>query len=149
MNIPVTLKLPEMASPAISPDSSSHEGLSSVNSMPACSPTSDSENLSPDELELLAKLEEQNSSDPDRTHRDLSDQSGSSEQLLQIIELDLGSESMGEIHEPDPLILAPNLGCMTFAQQAQDRTSASPKPQDRANITEFEDVPQDIDPPLS
>ncbi|XP_026551937.1 EVI5-like protein [Pseudonaja textilis] len=60
MNIPVTLKLLEMASPAISPDSSSHEGLSSVNSMPACSPTSDSENLSPDELELLAKLEEQN-----------------------------------------------------------------------------------------
>ncbi|XP_062976576.1 EVI5-like protein isoform X2 [Elgaria multicarinata webbii] len=60
MNIPVTLKLPEMASPAISPDSSSHEALSSVNSMPACSPTSDSENLSPDELELLAKLEEQN-----------------------------------------------------------------------------------------
>ncbi|XP_042310104.1 EVI5-like protein isoform X2 [Sceloporus undulatus] len=60
MNIPVTLKLPEMASPAISPDSSSHEGLSSVNSMPACSPTSDCENLSPDELELLAKLEEQN-----------------------------------------------------------------------------------------
>ncbi|XP_032066398.1 EVI5-like protein isoform X1 [Thamnophis elegans] len=60
MNIPVTLKLLEMASPAISPDSSSHEALSSVNSMPACSPTSDSENLSPDELELLAKLEEQN-----------------------------------------------------------------------------------------
>uniref|UniRef100_A0A6J0UA51 EVI5-like protein isoform X2 n=1 Tax=Pogona vitticeps TaxID=103695 RepID=A0A6J0UA51_9SAUR len=60
MNIPVTLKLPEMASPAVSPDSSSHEALSSVNSMPACSPTSDSENLSPDELELLAKLEEQN-----------------------------------------------------------------------------------------
>ncbi|KAJ7316208.1 hypothetical protein JRQ81_002370 [Phrynocephalus forsythii] len=60
MNIPATLKLPEMASPAISPDSSSHEALSSVNSMPACSPTSDSENLSPDELELLAKLEEQN-----------------------------------------------------------------------------------------
>uniref|UniRef100_A0A8C0BP87 Ecotropic viral integration site 5 like n=1 Tax=Buteo japonicus TaxID=224669 RepID=A0A8C0BP87_9AVES len=49
-----------MASPAISPDSSSHEALSSVNSAPACSPTSDSENLSPDELELLAKLEEQN-----------------------------------------------------------------------------------------
>ncbi|XP_075302063.1 EVI5-like protein, partial [Opisthocomus hoazin] len=49
-----------MASPAVSPDSSSHEGLSSVNSAPACSPTSDSENLSPDELELLAKLEEQN-----------------------------------------------------------------------------------------
>nr|XP_009668671.1 PREDICTED: EVI5-like protein [Struthio camelus australis] len=50
-----------MASPAASPDSSSHEALSSVNSAPACSPTSDSENLSPDELELLAKLEEQNS----------------------------------------------------------------------------------------
>ncbi|KGL75140.1 EVI5-like, partial [Tinamus guttatus] len=33
---------------------------SSVNSAPACSPASDSENLSPDELELLAKLEEQN-----------------------------------------------------------------------------------------
>ncbi|XP_063997728.1 EVI5-like protein isoform X7 [Pogoniulus pusillus] len=49
-----------MTSPALSPDSSSHEGLSSVNSAPACSPTSDSENLSPDELELLAKLEEQN-----------------------------------------------------------------------------------------
>ncbi|XP_029886937.1 EVI5-like protein isoform X4 [Haliaeetus albicilla] len=49
-----------MASPAVSPDSSSHEALSSVNSAPACSPTSDSENLSPDELELLAKLEEQN-----------------------------------------------------------------------------------------
>ncbi|XP_063148575.1 EVI5-like protein isoform X2 [Candoia aspera] len=60
MNIPVTLKLLEMASPAVSPDSSSHEALSSVNSVPACSPTSDSENLSPDELELLAKLEEQN-----------------------------------------------------------------------------------------
>lgn len=60
MNIPAVLQLPEMASPAISPDSSSHEALSSVNSMPACSPTSDSENLSPDELELLAKLEEQN-----------------------------------------------------------------------------------------
>uniref|UniRef100_A0A8C6ZRR7 Ecotropic viral integration site 5 like n=1 Tax=Nothoprocta perdicaria TaxID=30464 RepID=A0A8C6ZRR7_NOTPE len=49
-----------MASPAASPDSSSHEALSSVNSVPACSPASDSENLSPDELELLAKLEEQN-----------------------------------------------------------------------------------------
>ncbi|XP_025048549.1 EVI5-like protein isoform X3 [Alligator sinensis] len=60
MNVPVTLSLPEMASPAVSPDSSSHEALSSVNSAPACSPTSDSENLSPDELELLAKLEEQN-----------------------------------------------------------------------------------------
>ncbi|XP_074835677.1 EVI5-like protein isoform X2 [Carettochelys insculpta] len=60
MNIPATLNLPEMASPAVSPDSSSQEALSSVNSAPACSPTSDSENLSPDELELLAKLEEQN-----------------------------------------------------------------------------------------
>uniref|UniRef100_A0A8C8RM09 Ecotropic viral integration site 5 like n=1 Tax=Pelusios castaneus TaxID=367368 RepID=A0A8C8RM09_9SAUR len=60
MNFPVTLSFPEMASPAVSPDSSSHEALSSVNSAPACSPTSDSENLSPDELELLAKLEEQN-----------------------------------------------------------------------------------------
>ncbi|XP_032637312.1 EVI5-like protein isoform X3 [Chelonoidis abingdonii] len=60
MNILDTLSLPEMASPAVSPDSSSHEALSSVNSAPACSPTSDSENLSPDELELLAKLEEQN-----------------------------------------------------------------------------------------
>ncbi|KAM9115116.1 EVI5-like protein isoform 2-T4 [Pangshura tecta] len=60
MNIPDTLSLPEMASPAVSPDSSSHEALSSINSVPACSPTSDSENLSPDELELLAKLEEQN-----------------------------------------------------------------------------------------
>ncbi|KAK2512438.1 hypothetical protein Q9233_016261, partial [Columba guinea] len=38
-----------MASPAASPDSSVPSG-----------PTSDSENLSPDELELLAKLEEQN-----------------------------------------------------------------------------------------
>ncbi|XP_058717763.1 EVI5-like protein isoform X4 [Poecile atricapillus] len=45
-----------MASPAASPDSSSHEGPSA----PGGSPTSDSENLSPDELELLAKLEEQN-----------------------------------------------------------------------------------------
>uniref|UniRef100_G3TVF1 Ecotropic viral integration site 5 like n=1 Tax=Loxodonta africana TaxID=9785 RepID=G3TVF1_LOXAF len=48
--------LPAMASPTLSPDSSSHEALSA----PTCSPTSDSENLSPDELELLAKLEEQN-----------------------------------------------------------------------------------------
>uniref|UniRef100_A0A286XEG4 Ecotropic viral integration site 5 like n=1 Tax=Cavia porcellus TaxID=10141 RepID=A0A286XEG4_CAVPO len=45
-----------MASPTLSPDSSSQEALS----VPTCSPTSDSENLSPDELELLAKLEEQN-----------------------------------------------------------------------------------------
>uniref|UniRef100_A0A2R9BBP8 Ecotropic viral integration site 5 like n=1 Tax=Pan paniscus TaxID=9597 RepID=A0A2R9BBP8_PANPA len=47
---------PTMASPTLSPDSSSQEALSA----PTCSPTSDSENLSPDELELLAKLEEQN-----------------------------------------------------------------------------------------
>ncbi|XP_029440600.1 EVI5-like protein isoform X2 [Rhinatrema bivittatum] len=60
MNAQVALSLPEMASPAASPDdSSSHEALSSIASAPACSP-SDSENLSPDELELLAKLEEQN-----------------------------------------------------------------------------------------
>ncbi|NXH80625.1 EVI5L protein, partial [Edolisoma coerulescens] len=51
---------PAMASPAASPDSSSHEGPSSGPSAPGGSPTSDSENLSPDELELLAKLEEQN-----------------------------------------------------------------------------------------
>uniref|UniRef100_A0A8C9KKY0 Ecotropic viral integration site 5 like n=1 Tax=Panthera tigris altaica TaxID=74533 RepID=A0A8C9KKY0_PANTA len=38
-----------MASPTLSPDSSSQEALSA----PTCSPTSDSENLSPDELELL------------------------------------------------------------------------------------------------
>ncbi|RXM96922.1 Proto-oncogene vav [Acipenser ruthenus] len=44
-------------SPALSPDSSSHDATLSV---PACSPA-DSDNLSPDELELLAKLEEQNS----------------------------------------------------------------------------------------
>ncbi|XP_058864198.1 EVI5-like protein isoform X2 [Acipenser ruthenus] len=43
-------------SPALSPDSSSHDATLSV---PACSPA-DSDNLSPDELELLAKLEEQN-----------------------------------------------------------------------------------------
>nr|XP_014341485.1 PREDICTED: EVI5-like protein [Latimeria chalumnae] len=48
-----------MASPAVSPDSSSHDAPSSLHSAPACSP-SDSENLSPDEMELLAKLEEQN-----------------------------------------------------------------------------------------
>ncbi|CAN0431871.1 unnamed protein product [Rangifer tarandus platyrhynchus] len=48
--------LTTMASPTLSPDSSSQEALSA----PTCSPTSDSENLSPDELELLAKLEEQN-----------------------------------------------------------------------------------------
>nr|XP_020466636.1 EVI5-like protein isoform X2 [Monopterus albus] len=43
-------------SPVISPDSSSHDAVLSA---PAASPA-DSENLSPDELELLAKLEEQN-----------------------------------------------------------------------------------------
>uniref|UniRef100_A0A8C7X7I4 Ecotropic viral integration site 5 like n=1 Tax=Oryzias sinensis TaxID=183150 RepID=A0A8C7X7I4_9TELE len=43
-------------SPIISPDSSSHDAVLSA---PAASPA-DSENLSPDELELLAKLEEQN-----------------------------------------------------------------------------------------
>uniref|UniRef100_A0A672NJ37 Ecotropic viral integration site 5 like n=1 Tax=Sinocyclocheilus grahami TaxID=75366 RepID=A0A672NJ37_SINGR len=43
-------------SPVLSPDSSSHDAALSA---PAASPA-DSENLSPDELELLAKLEEQN-----------------------------------------------------------------------------------------
>ncbi|KAM4584688.1 EVI5-like protein isoform 1-T1 [Odontesthes bonariensis] len=43
-------------SPVLSPDSSSHDAVLSA---PAHSPA-DSENLSPDELELLAKLEEQN-----------------------------------------------------------------------------------------
>ncbi|KAM6939673.1 EVI5-like protein isoform 2-T2 [Xenentodon cancila] len=43
-------------SPVLSPDSSSHDAALSA---PAASPV-DSENLSPDELELLAKLEEQN-----------------------------------------------------------------------------------------
>ncbi|XP_061839921.1 EVI5-like protein isoform X1 [Nerophis lumbriciformis] len=43
-------------SPVLSPDSSSHDTLLSASAM---SPA-DSENLSPDELELLAKLEEQN-----------------------------------------------------------------------------------------
>ncbi|XP_035516927.1 EVI5-like protein [Morone saxatilis] len=43
-------------SPVLSPDSSSHDAVMSA---PAASPA-DSENLSPDELELLAKLEEQN-----------------------------------------------------------------------------------------
>ncbi|XP_069460102.1 EVI5-like protein isoform X2 [Ambystoma mexicanum] len=59
MDIKVTLRLPKMESPAVSPDDSSHDALSSIHSASACSP-SDSENLSPDELELLAKLEEQN-----------------------------------------------------------------------------------------
>ncbi|XP_076135655.1 EVI5-like protein [Alosa pseudoharengus] len=47
---------PSMGSPVLSPDSSSHDAALSA---PAASPA-DSENLSPDELELLAKLEEQN-----------------------------------------------------------------------------------------
>ncbi|GAA6087894.1 EVI5-like protein isoform X3 [Tachysurus ichikawai] len=45
-----------VGSPLLSPDSSSHDAALSA---PAVSPA-DSENLSPDELELLAKLEEQN-----------------------------------------------------------------------------------------
>lgn len=45
-----------IGSPVQSPDSSSHDATLSA---PAVSPA-DSENLSPDELELLAKLEEQN-----------------------------------------------------------------------------------------
>ncbi|XP_070409733.1 EVI5-like protein isoform X1 [Nothobranchius furzeri] len=47
---------PSAGSPVLSPDSSSHDAALSA---PAASPA-DSENLSPDELELLAKLEEQN-----------------------------------------------------------------------------------------
>ncbi|XP_075898699.1 EVI5-like protein isoform X2 [Nelusetta ayraudi] len=47
---------PSTGSPVLSPDSSSHDAVLSA---PAVSPA-DSENLSPDELELLAKLEEQN-----------------------------------------------------------------------------------------
>jgi len=47
---------PSTGSPLLSPDSSSHDALLSA---PAMSPA-DSESLSPDELELLAKLEEQN-----------------------------------------------------------------------------------------
>uniref|UniRef100_W5LH72 Ecotropic viral integration site 5 like n=1 Tax=Astyanax mexicanus TaxID=7994 RepID=W5LH72_ASTMX len=47
---------PSVGSPVLSPDSSSHDAALSA---PAASPA-DSENLSPDELELLAKLEEQN-----------------------------------------------------------------------------------------
>ncbi|XP_028827998.1 EVI5-like protein isoform X2 [Denticeps clupeoides] len=46
---------PSVGSPMLSPDSSSHDAALSAT---AVSP--DSENLSPDELELLAKLEEQN-----------------------------------------------------------------------------------------
>uniref|UniRef100_A0A3Q2NRY5 Ecotropic viral integration site 5 like n=1 Tax=Fundulus heteroclitus TaxID=8078 RepID=A0A3Q2NRY5_FUNHE len=44
------------SAPVLTPDSSSHDAVLSA---PAASPA-DSENLSPDELELLAKLEEQN-----------------------------------------------------------------------------------------
>ncbi|KAJ8404200.1 hypothetical protein AAFF_G00339730 [Aldrovandia affinis] len=47
---------PSMGSPVLSPDSSSQDTTLSAH---AISPT-DSENLSPDELQLLAKLEEQN-----------------------------------------------------------------------------------------
>ncbi|XP_059902195.1 EVI5-like protein isoform X2 [Gadus macrocephalus] len=47
---------PSTGSPLLSPDSSSHDAALSA---PAVSPA-DSESLSPDELELLAKLEEQN-----------------------------------------------------------------------------------------
>ncbi|XP_064180172.1 EVI5-like protein isoform X1 [Anguilla rostrata] len=47
---------PSVGSPVLSPDSSCHDAALSA---PAASPA-DSENLSPDELELLAKLEEQN-----------------------------------------------------------------------------------------
>uniref|UniRef100_A0A4W6FP24 Ecotropic viral integration site 5 like n=1 Tax=Lates calcarifer TaxID=8187 RepID=A0A4W6FP24_LATCA len=50
------MSLPSGSSPVLSPDSSSHDAVLSA---PAASPA-DSENLSPDELELLAKLEEQN-----------------------------------------------------------------------------------------
>uniref|UniRef100_A0A671VNJ1 Ecotropic viral integration site 5 like n=1 Tax=Sparus aurata TaxID=8175 RepID=A0A671VNJ1_SPAAU len=50
------MSIPSSSSPVLSPDSSSHDAVLSA---PAASPA-DSENLSPDELELLAKLEEQN-----------------------------------------------------------------------------------------
>uniref|UniRef100_A0A673CRK9 Si:ch211-239f4.1 n=1 Tax=Sphaeramia orbicularis TaxID=375764 RepID=A0A673CRK9_9TELE len=50
------MSIPSSSSPVLSPDSSSHDAVLSA---PAVSPA-DSENLSPDELELLAKLEEQN-----------------------------------------------------------------------------------------
>uniref|UniRef100_H2RV88 Ecotropic viral integration site 5 like n=1 Tax=Takifugu rubripes TaxID=31033 RepID=H2RV88_TAKRU len=50
------MSIPSCRSPVLSPDSSSHDAALSA---PALSPA-DSENLSPDELELLAKLEEQN-----------------------------------------------------------------------------------------
>ncbi|XP_015257658.1 PREDICTED: EVI5-like protein isoform X2 [Cyprinodon variegatus] len=47
---------PSTGSPVLTPDSSSHDALLSA----AAASPADSENLSPDELELLAKLEEQN-----------------------------------------------------------------------------------------
>ncbi|XP_018617402.2 EVI5-like protein isoform X2 [Scleropages formosus] len=53
---PAGLSPPSMGSPILSPDSSSHDTTLSA---PVASPA-DSESLSPDELELLAKLEEQN-----------------------------------------------------------------------------------------
>ncbi|XP_021332683.2 EVI5-like protein isoform X3 [Danio rerio] len=58
LNSPAGLEIdpPFIGSPVLSPDSSSHDAALSA---PAASPA-DSENLSPDELELLAKLEEQN-----------------------------------------------------------------------------------------
>ncbi|XP_077326177.1 EVI5-like protein isoform X1 [Lithobates pipiens] len=53
MSILAPLPLADMASPALSPDDSSLSAAVSIS-------PSDSENLSPDELELLNKLEEQN-----------------------------------------------------------------------------------------
>lgn len=53
MSILAPLPLVDMASPALSPDDSSLSAAVSIS-------PSDSENLSPDELELLNKLEEQN-----------------------------------------------------------------------------------------
>ncbi|CAI9534631.1 unnamed protein product [Staurois parvus] len=53
MSILAPLPLVDMASPALSPDDSSLSAALSIS-------PSDSENLSPDELELLSKLEEQN-----------------------------------------------------------------------------------------
>ncbi|XP_053318157.1 EVI5-like protein isoform X2 [Spea bombifrons] len=53
MSVLAPLHLSDMASPTLSPDDSSVSGAVSIS-------PSDSENLSPDELELLSKLEEQN-----------------------------------------------------------------------------------------
>ncbi|XP_068130645.1 EVI5-like protein isoform X2 [Hyperolius riggenbachi] len=53
MSILAPLRLADMASPTLSPDDSSLSAAVSIS-------PSDSENLSPDELELLSKLEEQN-----------------------------------------------------------------------------------------